>query len=55
MNKKWIACILLLCGFIAAEAQHSGSGYEFSAVKELKITPVKNQSTFSGHSPEWVL
>lgn len=44
MKKKWIAGILLLCGFITVKAQDSSAGYEFSVVKELKITPVKNQN-----------
>jgi aminopeptidase C len=45
MKKKWIAGILLFCGLITVKAQDSSSdGYDFSVIKELKITPVKNQS-----------
>jgi aminopeptidase C len=43
MRRKWIVGILLLGSFGFAQAQDS-SGYEFTSIKELKITPVKNQS-----------
>ena len=42
MNKLFIAGILLFSAAISANAQ--GEGYEFTTVKELKITPVKNQN-----------
>jgi aminopeptidase C len=43
MNKVMIAALLLACSFSFAFAQ-SGEAYVFTPVKELKITPVKNQS-----------
>jgi aminopeptidase C len=44
MKRKWIAGIGLLCCFWAVKAQDSSGGYAFTTVRELKITPVKNQS-----------
>jgi aminopeptidase C len=44
MYRGIIIGILLLYSLISAKAQENGGGYEFTAVKELKITPVKNQS-----------
>ncbi|MDR2680743.1 MAG: aminopeptidase [Tannerella sp.] len=44
MQRKIIVGILLLCSVIFVKAQGYGNGYEFTTVKELKITPVKNQS-----------
>lgn len=46
MKKGLIAGILLFSGFISMNAQESGQeeGFEFTPVKELKITPVKNQN-----------
>ena len=43
MNKVFIIGTLLLSGIIFTNAQGYDS-YEFTTVKELKITPVKNQS-----------
>jgi aminopeptidase C len=43
MRRKWFAGILLLAAFGFAQAQNNND-YEFTTVKELKITPVKNQS-----------
>jgi aminopeptidase C len=36
--------MLLFCSFISVKAQESSDGYDFTTVKELRITPVKNQS-----------
>jgi aminopeptidase C len=44
MKKKWIAGICLLAGWALAQAQDNETTYEFTTVRELKITPVKNQS-----------
>ncbi|MDR2915559.1 MAG: aminopeptidase [Tannerella sp.] len=46
MKRGLIAGILLLSSFISMSAQESSNneGYEFTTVKELKITPVKNQN-----------
>ena len=46
MKRSFITVILLLCGFISMSAQTDNDyeNYEFSTVKELKVTPVKNQS-----------
>ncbi len=46
MKRGLIAGILLLGGFISMNAQDNDNynGYEFTTVKELKITPVKNQN-----------
>ncbi|MDR1381472.1 MAG: aminopeptidase [Tannerella sp.] len=44
MHKTIVAGIILLCGFASAVAQESSDGYEFTTVRELRITPVKNQS-----------
>jgi len=46
MNKKIYLSIMLCMSMIFVYAQESNKveGYEFSTVKELKITPVKNQS-----------
>ena len=46
MKRSFVTVILLLCGFVSMIAQE-GNGpdsYEFTTVKELKVTPVKNQS-----------
>jgi len=44
MNKVIVSGILLLCALISTNAQENNEGYKFTTVKELKITPVKNQS-----------
>ena len=45
MNKVVFSGIMLLCALISTNAQYNNNeGYEFTTVKELKITPVKNQS-----------
>lgn len=46
MKKSIIAGLLLFSGFISMSAQESGSDeyLQFTPVKELKITPVKNQN-----------
>ncbi|MDR0575916.1 MAG: aminopeptidase [Tannerella sp.] len=46
MKKGFIVGILLLSSFISMSAQESNDneGYEFTVVKELKVTPVKNQN-----------
>jgi aminopeptidase C len=43
MNKWMMPALMLVICFSGATAQ-SDEGYEFTPVKELKITPVKNQS-----------
>jgi Aminopeptidase C len=43
MNKRFFIGILL-CVVISTTAQNNNEGYEFTTVKELKITSVKNQS-----------
>lgn len=43
MNKLIAASLLLACSLTTVSAQEEG-GYVFTPVKELKITPVKNQS-----------
>ncbi|MDR1258480.1 MAG: C1 family peptidase [Tannerellaceae bacterium] len=43
MNKLIVAAIMLAVSFSFAVAQNDG-GYVFTTVKELKITPVKNQN-----------
>jgi len=45
MNKVIVSGIMLLCVLISTNAQENNNeGYEFTTVKELKITPVKNQN-----------
>ena len=46
MNRSFITGLLLLCGIILIDAQvnNNSDSYEFTTIKELKITPVKNQS-----------
>ncbi|MDR1524167.1 MAG: aminopeptidase [Tannerella sp.] len=44
MQKKIIVGTALFCSVMFVKAQGSDNGYEFTTVKELKITPVKNQS-----------
>ena len=41
MNKLWIVVLLLVSVFVCINAQ---DGYEFTTLKEIKITPVRNQS-----------
>ena len=44
MKKTIIAASLLLALSANAFAQEKTEGYQFTTVKELKITPVKNQN-----------
>ena len=46
MSKRFITGVLLLCSVFCANAyeSHSDDGYGFVTVKELGITPVKNQN-----------
>lgn len=45
MKRKFIATTLFACCLMMLNAQDGNNeGYEFTTVKELKITPVKNQS-----------
>lgn len=45
MKKIIIAGFMLLCGMVLCQAQNNeDEGYQFTTVKEVKITPVKNQS-----------
>ena len=46
MKRSFITVILLLCCFVSISAQvnYDYDSYEFTTVKELKVTPVKNQS-----------
>ena len=46
MNRVIVAGVLFLCCIFLINAQggNNSSGYEFTTVKELKVTPVKNQS-----------
>ena len=46
MNRSFITILLLLCGIISINAQtgYDYDSYEFTTVKELKTTSVKNQS-----------
>ncbi|MDR0700548.1 MAG: aminopeptidase [Tannerella sp.] len=43
-SRTIIVGMLLFCSFISVKAQESSDGYDFTTVKELRITPVKNQS-----------
>jgi aminopeptidase C len=43
-NRTIVVGILLFCSFISVKAQEDSVGYDFSTVRELHITPVKNQS-----------
>jgi aminopeptidase C len=44
MYKAIIVGIMLFCSTLFAAAQESEEGYEFTTLKEISVTPVKNQS-----------
>jgi aminopeptidase C len=44
MMKRLIVVVLILAGTFSAIKAQNGEGYTFTPVKELKITPVKNQN-----------
>jgi aminopeptidase C len=43
-SRTIVVGIFLFCSFISVKAQEGSDGYDFTTVKELRITPVKNQS-----------
>ncbi|MDR3236390.1 MAG: aminopeptidase [Prevotellaceae bacterium] len=42
--KYYLTCTLLLAGGIATAQEKDTTGYQFTVVKELKITPIQNQN-----------
>ena len=45
MKTKFIALAALLAGTSAVSAQENKSGYQFTDVARINVTPVKNQAS----------